>query len=52
MFEDHSPDVDITFTREYLRDVVPHDNDPIVISLVTGGGRSTGYWWTKKARQT
>ena len=37
MFEDHSPDVDITFTREDLRDVVPHDNDPIVISLVTAG---------------
>jgi len=37
MFEDHSPDVDITFTKEDLRDVVPHDNDPIVISLVTAG---------------
>ena len=37
MFEDHSPDVDITFTKEDLRDVVPHDNDPIVISLVTTG---------------
>jgi len=37
MFEDHSPDVDITFTKEDLRDVVPHDNDPIVISLVTVG---------------
>ena len=37
MFDDHSPDVDITFTREDLRDVVPHDNDPIVISLVTAG---------------
>ena len=35
MFEDHSSDVDITFIREDLRDVVPHDNDPIVISLVT-----------------
>ena len=35
VFEDHSPDVDITFTKEDLRDVVPHDNDPIVISLVT-----------------
>ncbi|XP_068498252.1 uncharacterized protein [Phaseolus vulgaris] len=34
-FEDHSPDVDITFTKEDLRDVVPHDNDPIVVSLVT-----------------
>jgi len=36
-FEDHSPDVDITFTKEDLRDVVPHDNDPIVISFVTAG---------------
>jgi len=36
-FEDHSLDVDITFTKEDLRDVVPHDNDPIVISLVTAG---------------
>jgi len=35
MFEDHSPDVDITFTKEDLRNVVPHNNDPIVISLVT-----------------
>ncbi|XP_068486908.1 uncharacterized protein [Phaseolus vulgaris] len=30
-------DVDITFTKEDLRDVVPHDNDPIVVSLVTAG---------------
>jgi len=37
VFEDHSPDVDITFTKGDLRDVVPHDNDPIVISLVTTG---------------
>ena len=29
------PDVDITFTKGDLRDVVPHDNDPIVISLIT-----------------
>jgi len=29
--------VDITFTKGDLRDVVPHDNDPIVISLVTVG---------------
>ncbi|XP_068504456.1 uncharacterized protein [Phaseolus vulgaris] len=36
-FEDHSPDVDITFTKEDLRDVVPHDNDYIVISLVMTG---------------
>jgi len=35
--EDHSPDVDIVFTKADLRDVVPHDNDPIVISLVTAG---------------
>ena len=37
MEEDHSPDVDITFTKADLQDVVPHDNDPIVISLVTAG---------------
>jgi len=37
VFEDHSPDVDITFTKGDLRDVVPHDNDPIVISLVKAG---------------
>jgi len=37
IFEDHLPDVDITFTKGDLRDVVPHDNDPIVISLVTAG---------------
>ena len=37
MFEDHSPDMDITFTKEDLRDVVPHDNDPIVVSLITAG---------------
>ena len=36
-FEDHSPDVDITFTKGDLRDVVSRDNDPIVISLVTAG---------------
>ena len=35
--EDHSPDVDIVFTKADLRDVVPHDNDPIVMSLVTTG---------------
>jgi len=28
------PDVDLTFTKADLRDVVPHDNDPVVISLV------------------
>ena len=36
-FENHSPNVDITFNKEDLRDVVPHDNDPIVISFVTAG---------------
>ena len=41
-FEDHSPDVDITFTKENLRDVVPHDNDLIVVSLVTAMSRKLG----------
>jgi len=33
------PDVDLTFTKADLWDVVPHDNDPVVISLVTSGRR-------------
>ena len=45
-------EVDITFTKQDLRDVVPHDNDPIVISLITAGGRFTEFWWTKEVRQT
>ena len=28
---------DPVFTRADLRDVVPHDNDPVVISIVTAG---------------
>ena len=28
---------DLVFTRRDLRDVVPHDNDPVVISVVTAG---------------
>ena len=28
-------DVDLTFTKADLRDVVPHDNDPVVVSVVT-----------------
>ena len=27
MFEDHSPDVDITFTKEYLRDCLLYTSD-------------------------
>jgi len=34
---DQSPDVDLVFTKADLQDVTPHDNDPIVISLVTAG---------------
>ena len=33
------PDVDLTFTKVDLQDVIPHDNDPVVISLVTAGRR-------------
>ena len=51
VFEDHSPDVDITFTKEDLRDVVPHDNDPIVVSLVTVGRKVHRCWSIKEVRQ-
>ena len=34
---DQKPDVDLVFTKADLQDVIPHDNDPVVISLVTAG---------------
>ena len=37
--EGHFPEVDITFKKADLRDVVPHENDPVVISLITTGRR-------------
>ena len=37
--EGHFPEVDITFRKADLWDVVPHDNDPVVISLITAGRR-------------
>jgi len=30
-------DVDLVFTKADLQDVVPHENDPVVISVVTIG---------------
>ena len=36
-FPDDPWDSDLVFTRADLRDVVPHDNDPVVISIVTAG---------------
>jgi len=34
---DDSLDIDLTFTKADLHDVVPHDNDRVVISVVTAG---------------
>jgi len=36
---DQSPEPDLFFTKADLQDVVPHDNDPVVISMVTIGRR-------------
>ncbi|XP_068474958.1 uncharacterized protein [Phaseolus vulgaris] len=36
-FPDDSWESDLIFTKADLRDVVPHDNDPVVISVVTTG---------------
>ena len=36
-FSDDPWESDLIFTRADLRDVVPHDNDPVVISVVTAG---------------
>jgi len=40
---DDAFDVDLVFTKADLQDVVPHDNDPVVISVVTAGRRCTVY---------
>jgi len=34
---DQSPEPDLFFTKSDLQDVVPHDNDHVVISVVTTG---------------
>jgi len=34
-----TPDVDLVFTKANRQDVIPYDNDPVVISLVTVGRR-------------
>jgi len=34
---DDALDVDLTFTKADLQDIIPHDNDPVVISVVTAG---------------
>jgi len=34
---DQTPDVDLIFTKADLQDVIAHDNDPVVILLVTAG---------------
>ena len=36
---DHTPDADRVFTKADHQDVVPHDNDPMMISVVTTGMR-------------
>jgi len=34
---DQTPDVDLIFTTADLQDVVPNDNDPVVVSVVAVG---------------
>jgi len=36
---DQTPDIDLVFTKADRQDVVPHDNDQVVISIVTTGRR-------------
>jgi len=36
---DRTPEPDLVFTKTDLQNVVPHDNDPVVISVVTMGRR-------------
>ena len=51
-FPDDPWESDLVFTRADLRDVVPHDNDPVVISVVTAGRRYIGSSSTKAVLQT
>jgi len=37
--EAREPEPDLYFTKADLQEVVPHDNDPVVISVVTVGRR-------------
>jgi len=34
---DQTPEPDLVFTRTDLQNVVPHDNDPVLIAVVTVG---------------
>ena len=34
---DQTPDVDLVFTKVDLQDIIPHDNDSVVISIVITG---------------
>jgi len=34
---DQFPEPDLFFTKADLQDMVPHDNDPMIISVVTTG---------------
>jgi len=49
---DDTFDVDLVFTKADLEDVVPHDNDPVVISAVTvmlvdqGSSADVMFWTT------
>ena len=36
---DQTPDVDLIFTKADRQDIIPHDNDPVVILVVTTGRR-------------
>jgi len=34
---DHPPELDLCFTSSDLEDMVPHEDDPVVIFVVTAG---------------
>jgi len=39
---DNTPDVDLILTKVDCQDIVPHDNNPVVILVVTAGRRVHG----------
>jgi len=49
---DQALNITLVFTKANLRDVVPHDNDLVVISVVTAERKVHVSWWTREARHT
>jgi len=48
---DHPPELDLYFTSSDLEDVIPHEDDPMVIFVVTVGRKVHRVFIDQGARQ-